>query len=287
MDQLRPAAWGDYIGQEKLKDHLQIKINGAVSRGEMLPHTLLVGPPGCGKTTIAELIADQMCLDFDSYIMPIKPNILRMLVTSFEGIVLFDEIHRMSPKQQEELLPVLHEGYLQLDSGFRLETGALTIIAATTELDKVIAPLYDRFIIKPPFEEYSEREMAKIVRGMAQRSDIRLSKRTAKKLGRATGGIPRNAKALVSMAKDLNTNDYKLILDKCMLTVDGLSERHLEYLRVLKNCGGTAGVELIGANLQLPKSILLDIERLLVKRNMMQYSKQGRILLPAGYKVIK
>lgn len=286
MDSFRPVKWDDYIGQRKLKDTLQIKIEGALNRGEMLEHVLLYGPPGCGKTSISSLVADQMMMDFLSFVMPIKPQIMRKIVQGYEGIVLFDEIHRLSSKQQEELLPLIEDNYLQLENGMRIEAGALTIIGATTELDKIIAPLYDRFHIKPPFDDYTDEEMGIIVKNMADKIGVRFSKEEAEIIGKATGGVPRLAKALVSMARDLETTDPELIFKKSRITKDGLTEMHLRYLKALYDCGGTAGIEIVGTHLSLPKSVLSDLEKLLVKKNMIEYTKQGRNMLPLGYKQI-
>jgi holliday junction DNA helicase RuvB len=285
MTDFRPATWDGYVGQRKLKDRLQIHIAGSIEHDEQLDHVLLVGPPGCGKTTIASLIAQELGDPFESYIMPIKPQVLRRLVMSYVGVVLFDEIHRLTPRQQEDLLPLVEDDYLQLDNGTKLFNYSLTIIGATTEPEKVIPPLYDRFQIKPPWDDYKDDEMGLILSNMATKMGVEFTNEEAELLGRAAGGVPRNAKSIVSMARDLDSTDVDLILHKCRLSRDGLTEMHRRYIKVLKECGGVAGLDIIGAHLRLPKSILVDLERLLMQRQMIEYTKQGRSLLSAGYKV--
>jgi holliday junction DNA helicase RuvB len=284
MDNFRPQTFDAYVGQEQMKEVLAVHIDGALDRFVPLEHVLLHGPPGCGKTTVASIIASELDMEFMSYVMPIKEQLLRRIVAGFDGVVLFDEIHRLSTKQQESLLPLIEDGYIQMDHGGIIEAGALTIIGATTELDKIIKPLYDRFQIKPAFDPYTDEEMGQIVQNMAVKIGVEFDFETAKVLGRATGGVPRNAKAIVNMARDLGTTDPGPILKMCRLTPDGLTENHVRYLEVLKDCGGTAGIEIIGAHIGLHKAVIIDLERLLVDRGMIEYSKQGRMLAPAGYK---
>ena len=287
-DKLRPQSWSDYIGQHKLKKRLSIEIRGANDRGERLEHILLSGPPGCGKTSLASLIAQKHNTNFDSILVGSVPiNDIRTTLMWYTGVLFLDELHRMTPKQQEELLPVIEDKYVQLPSGDKYECEEVCVVAATTELDKIIPPLYDRFIIKPPFEEYSDRQMGKIVKGMASRAGVDVSRADAKSLARATGGIPRNAKQFINMARNLGRVDVDYILEVCQVTPDGLSAAHVGYLEALGKCGGTAGVEILSAHTKLPKGTLVDLEILLVKRNMIQYTKKGRTLMPAGIKLLK
>lgn len=286
-DKYRAETWKDYIGQRKLKDRLSIEIEAAKSHDEKLPHIFLHGPPGCGKTTIANIISDEIELPLLSYVMPIKPIVLRQILFQEHCLVFLDEIHRLSNKQQEEFLTILEDGYYQADNGLRIENDTLTFIGATTEQDKVIKPLIDRFEVRPKFEEYSDRQMARILMAMAKRVGYPIEPDVAEALGRATGGTPRNAKAIVNMARNLDTDDVGLILQKCALTPDGFDEYHIEYLEVLQKSGTLAGLELLASHLQLSKSSILDLERLLVKRGAIQHTKAGRQMTSEGYKILK
>lgn len=284
---LRPETWDQYIGQEQLKEHLQIKIAGALRRGKPLDDVLLFGDPGVGKTSLAYLIAKEMGETFDTYIQPIKPQILRKIVQTTHGVVLLDELHSMPAKMQESLLSVLEDGYLQLDSGAKIPKKNLTFIGATTEANKVIAPLWDRFTIKPCFDPYTDHEMGLIVQGMGDRVGIAFTTPDAEALGRASGGVPRNAESLVSMSLDLETTDVGKILEKSRVSPDGLTEMHMRYLQVLSDCGGVAGLEIVCAHLGYAKSTMIDLEKLLVQRGMLEYSKQGRLMIGTSYEELE
>lgn len=281
-----------FIGQKKLKERIRIHIRSALERQMPLEHVLLLAEPGFGKTTLAALIAEEMCVEYISYVMPIKEVILKRIVQQFDGIVLFDEIHRLSTKQQENLLPLLSpSGYLQLDNGRRIEPGYLTIIGATTEPQNLISPLIQRFPIGPEsgllFEQYTNDEMATIVYNLAAQFNIELTWEQANILGKATGGIPRRANALISMARDLNSTDVNLILEKCGISCEGLTELHFKYMQALYDCGGESGLENITSYVNLPKSTIVGIETFLVKRGIVERAKTGRILLPKGDQILK
>ena len=191
MNGIRPETWDDYVGQEAMKDRLAVHISSALIREETLDHILLTGPPGCGKTSLASIIATEFGEPFTSFLMPIKEKALLLFLRQRHGVVLFDEIHRLSVKQQEALLPLVEDGYYQLDNGDRVYADNLTIIGATTEPEKIIPPLFDRFPIKPPFDDYTADEMRDIVHRMAYASGIELDDMQAAVLGSAAGGVPR------------------------------------------------------------------------------------------------
>jgi len=285
---LRPNDWDSYVGQEKLKNRLQVSIDGALERYASLDHVLLHGPPGCGKTSIASLISQEMVQNFHSYVMPVKVKSLQKIFLENDGIIFLDEIHRLSKKDQEFLLPVLEDHDIQFDNGKKIHIDhQFTVVGATTELEKIIKPLRDRFIHRPKFEEYTDEEMATIVKRMADRIGMDISESECLSLGRASAGVPRQARTIVYTARDLNSCNPDLVLSTCGITEDGLTEDHLEYLFALDKMGQVAGVDVLSNYTGLPKDVILDLEKLLVRKGLIEYSPKGRVLMIKGMHLIK
>jgi Holliday junction DNA helicase RuvB len=291
-DPLRPSCWEDYVGQEALKERLLIHIESAITRVARLDHILLIGPPGCGKTSLARVVAETAGSHFMSLKCPVEQKVLTQTVRTFRGVLFLDEIHLMPKGQQHDLLLLIEDGYLQLPSGQKIDTdNLLTVISATTEPDKIIAPLLERYPVQPSFDEYTDEEMATIVRQMGLRGCIEIPDDMALALGRAAGGTPRAAGSLVVMTRDLSIRmgtmpTVEQVLDSCRISSTGLTENHMRYLKVLADMGGVAGIEPIANHLRLPKSILMNLERLMVKQTLITYTKQGRELTSAGYAVV-
>lgn len=280
---IRPRTWDDYIGQDAMRERLRLHANAALSDNRRMDHVLLIGPPGAGKTTLAEVIAHSMRTAFKSYVWPLDFDVLQQVVGQFTGVVLFDEIHRGGMNKQEKLLPLIEDDYLQLPNGVRLSAGnRITFIGATTEPDKVIAPLYDRFPIKPAFDDYTDEEMALIVKRMAKILNADATPEMLIALGRATGGVPRNAESFVVTLRDMQTQGLHptadSVLRMCRVTPEGLTVDHIEYLATLKAMGGTAGLRTLATHLRLPEPFVRELERLLVKQGKVQYGERGRVL---------
>ncbi len=293
-DILRATEWNEFFGQQALKDRLQIHINAALAGNRMLDHILLIAPPGAGKSSIAGIIAKRIGDAFRSFTMPVKPEVLAGLITEWQDnklILLLDEVHRAPKALQEDLLNVLENKYFQTARGRRIECPNLTIIGATTEPEKIIPPLWDRFPIKPEWTEYSGDEMALIIIGMADKVDIEMSIELAFELGQAAAGIPRQARQLVLAARDLEQNRLEIsaqsIVNLCGISLDGLTSNHRKYLNTLKDLGGQAGMDTLSSMLRLHPSVIQDLERLLVSRRLVDLSGRGRELTGAGWNKVR
>ena len=288
----RPLTWDEYIGQGQLKNRLQIHIGSACERGVALPHVLLVATPGAGKTSLASLIAQEMFVEFESQIMPTEPRVLERLLKTHEGVLLLDELHRLPARRQEQLLSVIEDGYFQDSRGNRFENPALTIVGATTEGDKIIQPLYDRFQIKPTYDPYTLEEMTQIVMLKCERIKLDLPQEDAEKLAAATLGVPRNAETFVTMARDLRlalgkTPSSDEILAATRISGEGLREEHLRYCKNLEAAGGIAGAELMTMMLGIPAGAMVNLEIDLIRQGIIERQARGRELTPAGYRFVR
>ncbi len=287
-DQFRASSWDEYIGQDELKRTLRIHIEASLNDDRRMLHTLLVTEPGFGKTTLANIIAAESDTEIMALTMPVATPTLIARLRAWNGGTLFlDELHRASRAQQEDLLPALNEGYLQTAHGGKVRIPHVTIVGATTEPDKIIAPLADRFELTPEFAPYSDDELMVIVQGMGYKVDIEFTPETAKRLGRAAGGVPRIAGKLVLAARALADTDNKVTVEEILRLAgydeDGLDHRHIKYLNALMKLGGVAGENRIANHIRLPKSTILNLERLLVDRGFIHLGPKGRELRGPGY----
>lgn len=288
-DTLRPGSWPEYVGQTKLKHELAVRIAAAKVSQRPLDPMLLVGPPGAGKTSLAQIIATEMGQHLEVLIMPVTFRTIANLVKQQEDIiVLLDELHGLAPKAQGELLPLMEFGFLQESNGRKIQADGLSIIGATTEPQRIIKPLYDRFVV-PPFDPYTDDEMAEIVTNMARKAGITdLPEDVAMLFGVASCGTPRRARQFVlaydALSKANNrppTGDD--VMDLLRTTHDGLTTKHIEYLTILNAMGGTRGLKPIAALMQLSESVVQDLERLLFLKGLVLYGDRGRELSAAGF----
>ena len=292
-DPLRPTEWSDFVGQEHAKRELDIAIRAALETKEALPHVLRHGRAGFGKTTMAAIIAHRLGDPFYSLSMGrLRPQALFDFFRTFAGgVVLIDEIHRASDAQQQDLLTLMEDGYMTDSRGRRVTVSWLTVVAATTERDKVLRTVLDRFPIQPHFDGYSNDEMTLIVEGMARRVGVALGEGVAPVLGRAAGGTPRLAKKLVLAARNLTVVNGRPataeeVLSLTRIEDGGLTADHRAYLEAIDSLGGTAGIATLRMLLSLHESVLREIEKLLVERQLISYTDRGRQLEGAGYRLL-
>lgn len=285
---LRPTTWDDYIGQEEVKARLQISINSSIARGEPLDHILLAAGPGTGKTTLAALIAQEVQQPMKALIPPFATKVLHTTLMEEGGVVFIDEAHRMKTSEQEMFLPILEDRMYKLPNGQgQLITKPFTIVAATTELTKIIKPLRDRFTWQPHFAKYTPDEMALIVKQMCGKVGLTISDDDALRLGQAAAGVPRQARNLVLTARDINSTNPSYVLETANITPEGFTQNHLKYLKALRQAGDVAGIKLIENFTALPQDILLELERMLVEQQCITYTPKGRSLLVDGMNVLK
>lgn len=275
-----------------MKAELEVRVESAIVEERALDHVLLYGPPGAGKTALAAVIADQLGEPFEVVTMPIGIRPLIRIINTFSGVLLLDEIHRCSNKEQENLLPLLEFGYIQDTSGRKVSADWLTIVGATTEKRDLIDPLIDRFEIVPDFDDYTDDEMAEIVQGMARKANLTISNEHAMAFGKASAGTPRKARRFVLSYRDLQNTlkrepSHEEVLNLCRTSSDGLTSLHVKYLETLDALGGAKGLAVLSSLLREPSSILIETERLLIERGYITYGDRGRELTQAGTHRVK
>ena len=286
-DTFRPTSLDEYIGQERMKRRLMVRIRAAANEVRPLGHILLCAPPGAGKTSLAELIADLVGDPIMKMVMPVRESALIEAIRTFNGVLFLDEIHALPAKTQELLLPVLEFGELHLHNGDVIENKWLTIVAATTERHQVLPALYRRFEYAPQYERYDEHQCGAIAASMAHKAGIDLSPEILDAIGRAAGGAPHNVGKLVKAAESLisvyeGEPTIEEILDLCGTSADGLTDSHIEYLAALDKLKGTAGQDRIASMIGFKASICTELERLLMDQGFITFGGKGRELTAAG-----
>ncbi|MBE0503786.1 MAG: Holliday junction branch migration DNA helicase RuvB [Desulfuromonadales bacterium] len=304
---LRPRRLTEYIGQIKAKENLQVFIDAARSRRETLDHVLFYGPPGLGKTTLANIIAAEMGVSIKSTSGPVieKAGDLAAVLTNLEaGDVLFiDEIHRLSPVIEEVLYPALEDYQLDIMIGqgpsartIKIDLPRFTLVGATTRIGLLSSPLRDRFGVITRLEFYTPDELAVIIRRSAGILGIPISDDGADEISRRSRGTPRIANRLLRRVRDFaeilgnGRIDQELAaLALRRLEVDLCGFDHMDCLLLLtlidKFSGGPVGLETLAAAIGEEKGSIEDvIEPYLIQQGYLNRTPRGRVATPLAYR---
>lgn len=298
---LRPTFLKDFLGQNKIKDNLQVFLNAAKKRGDSLDHTLFYGPPGLGKTTLSQIIAHEMGVGFKSTSGPIitKSGDLAAILTNLQpGDVLFiDEIHRLNTSVEEVLYSAMEDYKLDVMIGegpaarsIKIDLPKFTLVGATTRLGLLSNPLRDRFGIPLRLNFYEIEELKQIIIRDAKILGIEISDDGATEIAKRSRGTPRIAIRLLKRVRDFasaaNQNEIdKVLTDSSLkrLEIDdaGLDASDHRYLSFIANNyqGGPVGIETIAAGLSEEKDSIEDtVESYLIQKGFVQRTPRGRVL---------
>ncbi len=304
---LRPQNLDEYIGQNKVKENMKIYIESAKKRNEPLDHCLLYGPPGLGKTTLANIIANEMKSNIKITSGPAieKPGDLAALLTNLSefDVLFIDEIHRLSKNVEEILYPALEDFTLDIVIGkgpssrsIRLDLPKFTLIGATTKAGSLTTPLRDRFGIIHRLEMYSEEDLAKIIRRSSKILNIEIEDDASMEIARRSRGTPRIANRLLKRVRDyaivLGDGDIDLKIAKHALNqleIDelGLDEidRKLLETMIVQYQGRAVGIEALAATVGEEIDTIEDVyEPYLIQIGYIARTPRGRKVLPPAYK---
>ncbi|MDR0581305.1 MAG: Holliday junction branch migration DNA helicase RuvB [Holosporaceae bacterium] len=306
---LRPTNLNDFIGQESVKDNLRIFIQSAKKRGISMDHTLFFGPPGLGKTTLAQIISKELGVGFKATSGPIlaKAGDLAAILTNLheKDVLFIDEIHRMNHLVEEILYPAMEDFQLDLMIGegpaarsIRIDLPHFTLVGATTRSGMLSSPLRDRFGIPLRLEFYTPTELQIIITKNAELLGVSISGDGSEEIAKRSRGTPRIAGRLLKRVRDFAIVANAVVIDKKIadlalkrLEVDenGLDLMDRKYLRCILDFydGGPVGVETLAAVLSEKRDTIEEvIEPYILQNGLVQRTARGRILTMEGYRYL-